>query len=678
MMTKQSQKQSSTQVQWYSSISFKLFSLITLFLGVCVGAVTWQQIGVLRDFLHRQIEESTLQKSRDVINETFKSLQRWENTMNLITTRMAGSSIEAYADFLTSFLQSEEAISTFELMDLQPQKSPNSLIFSVNPKALIDGSGMKNIIKAFFLNSSQSSNNIETNSILHIDNLEDITNLSLVGLTKKFKVSGQAGELRAFLTLNHDSIFGRDREDQAIAVLIFDENTNLLFKRGDRSLIEEKIIDLVKGRFARGSMMAGLKSEQISPAKQVLISTDQVPRYGLRIGVIQDASGARKAVKKTLIHTLLWVAVALLSAIFVSYIASFSMTLALKKMTALTKMIAEGDLDAQVSISGKDEVTSLAKSINQMAGQIKELLLSKVAAAQQEKELETARLVQESFFPKENLNSNLLTINGKCYPASACGGDIWGYFPVTDFSHYFFIADVTGHGVPAALVTAMAYIEWQSIVLNIRETKEVMEPSDILKRLNDIFVLGGGSRITMTMFVARVDLSQGKLWAANAGHNFPFIVTTDQENLAKKHRAVMDSNTQYLQDGSKKGLPSHDQIICKKIICHGMPLGFQKDTTYVGEVVDLKPGDKIFAYTDGLFECQNSSGQPWGERQLKKAIIDAAHLEAEKLHEAVASRAFKHFADTPRADDVTILALEISKNWSLKAVEEKTNLRNLA
>jgi sigma-B regulation protein RsbU (phosphoserine phosphatase) len=675
-MTSEMSQINTLKVRWFSSISFKIFCLVAFFLAICVGVVTWQQTGILSDFLHRQLEDSTLLKSRDIVNDTEKALERWENTLNLIGTRMAGSTIESYADFLSSFMQSDKFIATFEMVSIQSDGSVKSLIFSENPRFALNLNEKKEELKHLF--SVNMAPQDAEDDRLEIINFRDKIDIPLIGLSKRFKIEGQSQELRAFLTLHHHAIFGLENDDLPMGIFVFGKNNNILYTKGDSLLTDTKILNQIQKRISEKNRVNGLSSDfSDGDVNQMLLAIDEVSEFGLRIAVVQNASGARLAIRKTLIQTLLWVILAVLIAIFVSYLVSFSMTRTLIKTSELTQKIAGGDFNSRVVISGKDEVASLAQSVNRMAGQIRELLVARIAAARQEKELETAKLVQESFFPRADLNSERIKVKGICYPASECGGDLWGYFPITDQLHYFFIADATGHGVSAALVTAMAYIEWHAIVIDLKDRKKFVSPAMLLERLNNIFVSSGSFQTTMTMFIGCIELEKGIITVANAGHNFPFQMAlsnkkTTNEDSKGTQETSDKSNDKKVSDQLPKDLTNKNTI--KKIMCRGTPLGFQAGMTYSTEEINIGEGTKIFAYTDGLFECQNESGAPWGENRLRRAIKDGCDLSAEELNKKVSEQAFNHFGNQPRADDVTVLVIEISPPLS----QNLETLRNVS
>src|SRR5690606_11851732 len=115
--------------------------------------------------------------------------------------------------------------------------------------------------------------------------------------------------------------------------------------------------------------------------------------------------------------------------------------------------IAQGNFDKRVKVKGHDEVGALSDSVNDMADKIVLYMEEMKEKARLENEVAVAQLVQSSFFPRSSLTSPDLQVFGHFEPASECGGDWWGIADHGDW-RIFFIADATGHGVPAALLTA--------------------------------------------------------------------------------------------------------------------------------------------------------------------------------------------------------------------------------
>ena len=117
------------------------------------------------------------------------------------------------------------------------------------------------------------------------------------------------------------------------------------------------------------------------------------------------------------------------------------------------KKLSDGDFKSEVSINSGDELENLGASFNFMTSKIDSFMSEMVEKGRMESELATAQAVQSSLFPDAHIKNEKTEIAGHYESASECGGDWWGCKFVDD-KLYFFVGDATGHGVPAALLTA--------------------------------------------------------------------------------------------------------------------------------------------------------------------------------------------------------------------------------
>ena len=125
-----------------------------------------------------------------------------------------------------------------------------------------------------------------------------------------------------------------------------------------------------------------------------------------------------------------------------------------------------------------------------------------------EQELATARMVQESFFPK--VVTKRLGIPSLFKPSTECGGDWWGHFSSDDQHEYIVIADATGHGVGAALVTAMSFATTKTASLLIQGNKIDPSPLSVLNHINSALSASTSGKTTMTMTVLCFDFNEPK------------------------------------------------------------------------------------------------------------------------------------------------------------------------
>jgi serine phosphatase RsbU (regulator of sigma subunit) len=250
------------------------------------------------------------------------------------------------------------------------------------------------------------------------------------------------------------------------------------------------------------------------------------------------------------------------------------------------------------------------------------------------REVEVATLVQRSFLRNGTLNlGESLTVTGNSQPASECGGDWWGAFHRHGYS-YVIIGDAVGHGVPAALVTAVGF----SVTRMVHEELGVLmppsiEPTGILKRINAILCDMGTDSAFMTFQIMRINDTTGECLYANAGNVHPVLIPSK----------------------SSDDRLSKDQRI-KTLIAPGEPLGSSADVEYQNHKITLRPGDHVVMYTDGLIEnAAERSEAPGGKAWLKKTLSEVRQDKVMGLHEQIWESYQRRIGKNMPADDATLV-----------------------
>lgn len=250
--------------------------------------------------------------------------------------------------------------------------------------------------------------------------------------------------------------------------------------------------------------------------------------------------------------------------------------------------------------------------ILRFAGKEKELRLATVERARIGGELDAARSIQMQMLPKQFPDH----IYGFLRPAWEVGGDMFDFF-TRDEKLFFCIGDVSGKGVPAAIVMA----EIHSLFRVISETEE--NPAKIVRKLNRKLCKDNSSFMFTTFFMGILDLPSGKVCYCNAGHDHPFIVTTGAEEVP----AVAN-----------------------------MPLGVFSDMEFEEQSLTIRKGSTIFLYTDGLTEAKNEAHELFTLQRVKEVL---GHCPTDPVGMISAmEEAVKGFVDgAEQSDDLTLLAI---------------------
>jgi phosphoserine phosphatase RsbU/P len=240
-----------------------------------------------------------------------------------------------------------------------------------------------------------------------------------------------------------------------------------------------------------------------------------------------------------------------------------------------------------------------------------------------EKELEIARQIQSSTLPREVPRIAGLEIAARYVPMSAVAGDFYDFLAVDELHLGILVADVTGHGVPAALIASMLKVAFAA------ESANASDPARVLTGLNRA-LCGKFEEHFVTAVYVYVDLETGLLRYAGAGH--PPLLFASTLNGAVH--------------------PFEE---------NGLMLGLFSEAEYKSAEIHFHSGDRCLLYTDGLFEAANSSQEEFGKARVQQFLrahgnLPAARLAAEILAEI--SRWSGHTAGRAQEDDITLLVLD--------------------
>ncbi len=301
----------------------------------------------------------------------------------------------------------------------------------------------------------------------------------------------------------------------------------------------------------------------------------------------------------------------------------------IKQLAWRADQIARGDLGARVAITSSDEIGLLGENFNFMADQIEILLVQTAEKARIEQELEVAKAIQETLVPgPELVEKGALAFAGYYQPAAQTGGDWWTWHELGDGKVLLVVGDVTGHGVPSAMITAAAkaacdvarHVEGDAVTV-----------TRLLEIMNFAIIESAQRRFVMTCFASIVDTRARTVTYANAGHNFPYL----------------------FRAGDGKGEFG-------SLMIRGNRLGDDRDSRYEAKTTDLVPGDVLVWYTDGIVECDNHIGEEYGERRFRASVRKHAALSASEMRDAIVADATNYFDQTPRKDDITMIVGRIS------------------
>ena len=243
--------------------------------------------------------------------------------------------------------------------------------------------------------------------------------------------------------------------------------------------------------------------------------------------------------------------------------------------------------------------------------------------ASTETELTLATQIQTGMLPSifpAFPNRPEFDIHASMDPAKEVGGDFYDLFLIDEDHLAMVIADVSGKGIPAALFMMSAKILINDHAL-IGGT-----PADILERVNRQVCLNNKAQMFVTVWLGILEISTGKLTTASAGHEYPML------NLSGRYELLKDR--------------------------HGLAIGAMEEARYKNTEIQMKKGDSLFVYTDGVAEATDENEQLFGtDRTLEALNAIPAGVSQKEVLSAVRNAVDAFVKEAPQFDDLTMLGL---------------------
>ena len=303
----------------------------------------------------------------------------------------------------------------------------------------------------------------------------------------------------------------------------------------------------------------------------------------------------------------------------------------------------------------------------------KELHIKKLEQERIDGELRIASNIQQSLLPEhESSLSGVseISVEGRLIPAKAVGGDLYNAF-VRDGKLFFCIGDVSGKGVPCALIMAITQALFRDIAS--RESN----PAHIMKRLNEMACRNNKANIFVTLFIGVLDLPTGNLHYCNAGHELPIFIDHSPLNIDHSPLTVDHSATPGAASERSDGQPSEARVRCSFIEAKpNLPIGLFDDFQFEMQTMTLKPGDAFFLYTDGLTEARSADNKLFGRERVVEMITRCGMSDPKQLVETVVKEVTHFSENREQSDDLTLLAFRYTPSDEQNVLDEELILHN--
>jgi len=321
-----------------------------------------------------------------------------------------------------------------------------------------------------------------------------------------------------------------------------------------------------------------------------------------------------------------------------------SITSAVDQLYEATKHINRADFSHRITVHSSDQLATLANSFNSMTTSIEKLVREQKEKQRLEGELAIAQEVQAQLYPKLIAQLETLEVHGFCRPARTVSGDYYDFLALNSDKLMLAVGDISGKGISAALL--MATIHSAVRAYTIEDVPVLRESATV--------GAAGGSTLVLASESRGADASPATLLALL---NHQLYESTPAAKYATLFLGIYDGATRRLIYGNGGHLPpiviSADGS-SQLLSCGGTVVGLFDNLSFPEATVQLRPGDVLVAYSDGVTEPENDYGE-FGEERLIQLVRENRHLPLERITGIVTTAVADWIGDNEQPDDVTLV-----------------------
>jgi phosphoserine phosphatase RsbU/P len=321
-----------------------------------------------------------------------------------------------------------------------------------------------------------------------------------------------------------------------------------------------------------------------------------------------------------------------------------SITLAVGQLYEATTHVNRADFSHRITVHSSDQLATLANSFNSMTTSIERLVLEQKEKQRLEGELAIAQEVQAQLYPKLITQLETLEVHGFCLPARTVSGDYYDFLALNSEKMVLAVGDISGKGISAALLMATIHsavraysiedvpVFRESAVVSVSGGAGLMlasesrgadaSPAILLTLLNHQLYESTPAAKYATLFLGMYDGATRRLTYANGGHLPPILIS---------------------EDGSSRLLD-----------CGGTVVGLFDNLSFPEATVQLRRGDVLVAYSDGVTEPENDYGE-FGEERLIQLVRENSHLPLQRITEIVTGAVHDWIGENEQPDDITLV-----------------------
>jgi len=342
-------------------------------------------------------------------------------------------------------------------------------------------------------------------------------------------------------------------------------------------------------------------------------------------------------------------AIVVVLALFVGTKLTRSITSAVGQLYEGTTYVNRADFSHRITVQSTDQLATLANSFNSMTTSIEKLVQEQKEKQRLEGELAIAQEVQAQLYPKLITQLESLEVHGFCSPARTVSGDYYDFVALNSDRLMLAVGDISGKGISAALLMATIYAAVRAY--SIEDVPVLREAATVGAGVERA---AGGSAFMLASESRGADVSPATLLALL---NHQLYESTPAAKYATLFLGIYDGATRrltYSNGGHLQPILISDDGSSQLLTCGGTVVGLFDNLSFPEATVQLRPGDMLVAYTDGVTEPENDYGE-FGEERLIQLVRANRHLPLERITEIVAAAVADWIGENEQPDDVTLV-----------------------
>jgi serine phosphatase RsbU (regulator of sigma subunit) len=297
-------------------------------------------------------------------------------------------------------------------------------------------------------------------------------------------------------------------------------------------------------------------------------------------------------------------------------------------LSSAARQIAGGNFGWRTAVRKEGQLGDLVCNFNEMAIALEELQKDEAARLTLESELQVARSVQEYLYPRVVPVLSGATVSGRTLAARMIGGDLYDFFDLGRERIGILCADISGKGIPAALMMANLQAVARAHSGN-RIDSETVRPAHFVEILNQQLAGRFGDNRYATLFWAEYNAHTRVLTYVNAGHPPPIVIHSTGE--------------------------------IERLDSAGVPIGMFANRRYTATQLQMIPGSRLVIFTDGLTDAENTAEEEFGDQRLIECCATIpAGIDAKAVADEVMQAVAQWSVGTEQFDDTTIVVLDVA------------------